>query len=177
MKKLIFMTFILVISTLSYAKPQPKKSQCIVRGQKESHLIVISEIKNNKAKVEYSSSADADVNFGTLEADNSYIADVKENVKEVIQVIENKNVKKYIVKNEIELYNQSAAEKTTAKKSKLNSEELVDDVVEGTENKQQIAFLEASINKVTYKGTAKFKLQSLDREFNLICEPFVENVF
>ena len=135
--------------------------------------MVISEIKNNKAKVEYSSSADADMNFGTLDPDNNYTARVRENINEIIEVVDNKNIKKVIVKNEIELYNDSSSERKSIS-AHINTD---DELIDGVEIKQRIGYLQASINKVSYRGTAKFKLQNVNKVFDMVCEPYRENVF
>ena len=177
MKKIVMLTFILCFSISALAKPRPNKSQCFVLGQRNSHLVVISEIKNNKAKIEYSSSADSDMNFGTLDPDNHYTARVSENVNEVFQIIDNKSVKKVIVKNEIKLFNDSSSERISTRMGSASSFKSDEDLIDGVDIKQRIGFLQASINKVSYKGTARFKLQNTDKVFDMVCEPYRENIF
>lgn len=176
MKKIILILNLIWFSLPSLAQAKPSKAQCFVKGQRGSHLVVISEIKNNKAKVEYSSSADADMNFGTLDPDNNYTARVRENINEIVEVVDNKPTKKIIVKNEIELYNDSISEKkpTSAHMNKVNTD---NEFIDGVEIKQRIGYLQASINKVSYRGTAKFKLQNANKIFDMVCEPYRENVF
>lgn len=173
MKKIILLLTLIGFSLSSVAQARPSKSQCFVKGQRGSHLVIISEIKNNKAKVEYSSSADADMNFGTLDPDNNYTARVRENINEIVKVVDNKSIKKIIVKNEIELYNDSSSERKSISFQTNTDGEFID----GVEIKHRIGYLQASINKVSYRGTAKFKLQNVNKVFDMVCEPYRENVF